>query len=274
LTDESVDIVSIATFDDAHAGQVAEALRARKHVFVEKPLCRSREEVRTIKELCAASGGRRLASNLVLRAAPLYLWLRRSIAAGDLGTIYAFDGDYLYGRVHKLTEGWRKDVVDYSVLQGGGIHVIDLMLWLTGQRPTVVSAAGNRVCTAGTAFRYDDFAAATFGFESGLVGRITANFGCVHPHQHVVRIFGTEATFIYDDRGARLQRGRDGAHQAQVIDEPPLPATKGDLIPYFVDSIRHDAGPEGAQHEFNVITVCLAADRALASGRQERVEYL
>src|SRR5438128_10791127 len=58
LTDEGVDIVSIATFDDAHAGHVAEALRARKHVFVEKPLCRSREEAKTIKDLWLASGGR------------------------------------------------------------------------------------------------------------------------------------------------------------------------------------------------------------------------
>jgi predicted dehydrogenase len=274
LTDDGVDIVSIATFDDGHAGLVAEALRARKHVFVEKPLCRSSDEARAIKNVWVASGRRRLASNLVLRAAPLYEWLRQRIAEGDLGEIYAFDGDYLYGRIHKLTDGWRKDVPDYSVIQGGGIHLIDLMLWLTGQRPTVVSATGNRVSTAGTAFRYDDFAAATFGFESGLIGRITANFGCVHPHQHVVRVFGTKATFIYDDKGARLQRSRDEGSDAQPIDKPALPATKGDLIPSFVNSILDAADSGGAQHEFDVISACLAADQALASTRQERVEYL
>ena len=74
------------------------------------------------------------------------------------------------------------------MLQGGGVHLVDLMLWLTGQRPAVVAAVGAAVATRGTAYRYNDFVAATYRFESGLIGRITANFGCVHPHQHVLRV--------------------------------------------------------------------------------------
>src|SRR5262249_50292734 len=147
--------------------------------------------------------------NLVLRAAPLYCWLRDTIAAGELGELYAFDGDYLYGRLEKITDGWRGEVDGYSVLQGGGVHLVDLMLWLTGQRPATVNAVGNRIATRGTRFRYDDFVAATYRFESGLIGRITANFGCVHRHQHVVRVFGTKGTFIHDDRGARLHSTRE-----------------------------------------------------------------
>jgi predicted dehydrogenase len=271
LADPSVDVVSIATFDDAHFEQIIAALDAGKHVFVEKPLCRSEDELHGVVAAWRRTG-RQLHSNLVLRAAPLYRWLRDAVTSGQLGTVYAFDGDYLYGRLHKITEGWRKDVDDYSVMQGGGIHLVDLMLWLTGERPERVSAVGGDVATRGSAFRYHDFAAATFRFRSGLVGRITANFGCVHRHHHVVRVFGTRGTFVYDDRGARLHTSRDPGAAAQSIDLSALPATKGDLIPSFVDSVVHGADPAAAaRHEFDVVRACLAADRAVKSGASERL---
>ena len=175
LEDETVDIVSIASYDDTHYEQTIAALDAMKNVFVEKPLCRSIAELRHIKTAWEANSCHHLMSNLVLRSAPLYCWLRETIQAGELGEIYAFDGDYLYGRFPKITHGWRKDVKDYSVMQGGGVHLVDLMLWLTNQRPYLVSMTGNRICSRGTDFKYNDFMAATFRFPSGLIGRITAN---------------------------------------------------------------------------------------------------
>ncbi|GIX47102.1 MAG: hypothetical protein KatS3mg131_1313 [Candidatus Tectimicrobiota bacterium] len=275
LADPQVDLVSIASYDDAHSAQVLAALSAGKHVFVEKPLCRSLRELQAIKRAWQEHGYRLLRCNLVLRAAPLYRWLKQAIAAGELGEIYAFDGDYLYGRLHKLTQGWRRDVRAYSVMQGGGIHLVDLMLWLTGQRPQRVSAVGNRLCTRHTAFRYLDYVAATFCFPSGLVGRITANFGCVHRHQHVVRVFGTRATFVYDDAGARLHRGRDAAPATCPVPLAPLPASKGALIPEVVASLLAGADTRAqTQDDFATMCACLAADEALASGEPETISYL
>lgn len=275
LEQKDVQVISIASFDDAHAKQAAAALAAGKHVFVEKPLCRSRRELAEIKRLWSAAGGRlRLGSNLVLRTAPLYRWLKNSLARNTLGEIYAVDGDYLYGRLHKITEGWRRNVEDYSVMQGGGLHMIDLLLWLTGQRPVSVTAAGNRIASGDSGFRYDDFRAAALRFESGMVGRITANYGCVHGHHHVLRIFGTAATFIYDDSGARLHETRDPGARPRAIADAPLPASKGDLIPAFVESIvtGNDFSKE-TQSIFDGISVALACDRAAASGMPEKVEY-
>lgn len=275
LKDPAIDVVSIASFDDAHYEHALAALQAGKHAFVEKPLCRSLEELRLIKESWLRGAQLRLASNLVLRAAPLYQWVKARREDEGLGRIFAFDGDYLYGRVEKITEGWRKDVEGYSVIQGGGIHLVDLMLWLTGERPVSVTAAGNRIATAGSGFRYDDYVAATFRFPSGLVGRITANFGCVHRHQHVVRVFGTKSTFVYDDIGPRLHASRDPSVSPVALDLAAVPASKGALIPAFIDSIGsgRDARPE-IQHEFDVISACVAADQALATGRTVEIEYI
>ena len=273
LDDASVDVVSIATYDDMHADAVVQSLRRGKHVFVEKPLCRTRDELLAIRGAWRDSG-RHLSANLVLRAAPVYRWLRDAVAAGEFGDIYAFDGDYLYGRLHKITEGWRKDVPDYSVMQGGGIHMVDLMLWVTGQRPSQVMSVGSRLATAATAFRYDDFAAATFLFDTGLVGRITANFGCVHRHQHVLRLFGTKATFIYDDCGPRIHRRREDGAPGEPLALSALPATKGDLIPDFVQAIARGQAPDtAADHDLAVVSACVAADLALARGTREGIAY-
>jgi predicted dehydrogenase len=276
LGDPDVQILSIASFDDDHYAQVVAALEAGKHVFVEKPLCRSLDELRRIHALWSAVGGRlRLGSNLILRAAPLYRWAKAQLAQGTFGALYAIDGDYLYGRIHKVTEGWRRDVEDYSVIQGGGIHLLDLMLWMTGRRPATVTAAGNRISTAGTEFRYNDYCAATLHFDGGLIARLSANYGCVHRHQHVLRMFGTEATLIYDDAGARLHESRDPAQAPRQLDASPLPAAKGDLIPGFLASIidNTDYAAE-TQSVLDGICVALACDRAAASGKMETVEYV
>ena len=276
LADDSISIISIASFDDAHFEQVVSALNAGKHVFVEKPLCRSMDELAKIRGIWDAAGGRlKLGSNLVLRAAPLYAWLRAAVASGEFGELYAFDGDYLYGRLEKATQGWRRLVDDYSVMQGGGIHLLDLLLWISTQRPTAVTAAGNRICSRDSAFRYNDYCAATLRFESGMVARITANYGCVHRHQHGMRVFGTHRTFIYDDAGARMHSARDPAEGAAVIEKAPLPAGKGDLIPGFISSILENASETSdTQSIFDGICVAIACDRAAASGQIEKVEYV
>ncbi|MBF0176705.1 MAG: Gfo/Idh/MocA family oxidoreductase [Magnetococcales bacterium] len=277
LADPEVQLVCLASFDDMHFQQTVAALQAGKHVFVEKPLCRSRTELAVIHALWRGGQGKlHLSSNLVLRAAPLYDWLRRAIHAGLLGTVYAIDGDYLYGRIHKITEGWRKDLADYSVMMGGGIHLVDLMLWISGQRPSHVHTVGNKVCTHDVAaFRYNDFMAATFTFASGLVGRITANFGCVHRHHHVLRVFGDRGTFVYDDQGPRLHTSRDPALLAAPLALDPLPSHKGVLIPDFVEGLvtGRDATPS-VLHEFDLISACSAADDALAAGRAVAIDYM
>ncbi|MBW1712934.1 MAG: Gfo/Idh/MocA family oxidoreductase [Deltaproteobacteria bacterium] len=276
LADPDLEAVILASFDHHHFAQVVAALQAGKHVFVEKPLCRSLEELKTVKAAWFKHRGRlKLGSNLILRAAPLYVWLKEELASGRLGRPFSFDGEYLYGRLHKITHGWRKDVEDYSVMEGGGVHLVDLLLWLTGQRPSQVWAAGNRICTEGTDFGYNDFVAATMRFPSGLIARITANFGCVHPHQHVLRLFGTEATFIYDDAGARLHCSRDPRSPVRPVAENPRPAHKGDLLPGFFSAVIEDQDLTAeTQTLFDVISVCEACDQAQKTNSLVKVSYV
>lgn len=277
LLDPDIDVISIASYDDAHADQVIAALQNGKHVFCEKPLCQNLEQAARIKSVLDAKKEEHLclSCNFILREAPLYAWLRGQIQAGTFGTIYAIDGEYLYGRLQKITDGWRNSIEDYSVMEGGGIHMIDLMLWLTGQRPASVVSAGNRICSQGTKFRYNDFATSIMQFESGMIGRITANFGCIHRHQHVIRLYGTLATFIYDDAGPRMHLSRDPEMPVTPITLAPLPATKGELIPRLISAIltKKDITHE-TQMIFDGISISIACDNAEKTQQQEMISYL
>ena len=276
LHDPKVQIVSIASYDSDHFDQVVAALDAGKHVFVEKPICRTIDELEIVKKAWIRHRNKlKLSSNLVLRSAPLYQWLKRKVESEGLGEIYAFDGDYLYGRLHKITQGWRQSETDYSVMLGGGIHLVDLMLWLTGENPTSAYVAGNKICTQNTSFNYYDHISALLTFPSSMMGRITSHFGCVHRHHHVIRVFGTQATFIYDDSGPRLHKTRESASLAAPVCHPALPGTKGDLIPAFVDAVMCDSDwSQHTQNMFDVISVCVACDAAILANSPQEIKYI
>lgn len=272
VNDPEIHFVSIASYDQDHYEQTMQSLSKKKHVFVEKPLCQNAQQLKHISDeykVCK----KLIASNLVLRSSPLFKYVKELIDAGKFGDIYAFDGDYLYGRLNKITEGWRKDVVNYSVMQGGGIHMIDLMLWLTDQKPTSVSSKKSKIVTKDSNFKYADFHSSTFSFSSGLIGRITANFGSMHPHQHVVRIFGTHSTFIYDDRGARIHWSRREEERVEEILLSPKPVKKGSLIHNFVDHILKNES-SSTVNEFDLMSAVLAADRENSDGRPTNIEYI
>ena len=86
---------------------------------------------------------------------------------GEFGKIYYFEGDYLYGRLNKLLNGWRGKDKKYSVMLGGGIHMIDLMVLFLGNFPVEVISSGNKIVTKNTKYNNDDFVISNFKFKNG-----------------------------------------------------------------------------------------------------------
>jgi predicted dehydrogenase len=266
LTDPQIDVVSIASYDDAHHQQVMTALTAGKHVFVEKPICLLDEELEDIRRGLSKRPDLRLSSNLILRRSPRFARLRERLRAGELGTPYYSEADYNYGRLHKIVDGWRGRIPFYSVVHGGAIHLIDLLVWILGERPKTVSAFGNSIATRGTSFRFNDCVAALLRFPSGAIAKVTANFGCVFPHHHNLSIYGTAATFVHDRQGARVYTSRDPDAVPQVIDDDYPGANKGDMLPAFVASIL-----DGTEPDVSTVDVLDAMSIALAIERSARV---
>ncbi len=274
IDDPTIDIVSIASYDAAHFAQIHRAVEAGKHVFAEKPLCQSRDELAQIRAALARRPGLRLSSNLILRRAPRFRALKSEIAAGRFGRLFHLEADYNYGRVHKIIEGWRGKQGYYSVMLGGGVHVVDLVLWLAGERVVEVAGFGNRIATAGTGFRFDDMTLAILRFESGAVAKVTANFGCVFPHFHRLLVYGTEATFENGVDAGRIWRSREPDARPELVTLPYPGAEKGDLIPSFIDAVLGRGSAEVDEAGvFDAMSVCLAIDEAVRHGAVVRPAY-
>lgn len=274
LDDPNIDIVCIASYDDAHESQVLRALRNNKHVFVEKPLCLSGKELNNIADELNSKPHLSFSSNHILRKTPRFAELKERISSNLLGEIFHMEGSYDYGRLHKLTDGWRGQIPNYSVTLGGGIHVIDLMLWLSGKKVSSVFARGNNIATSISQFEGLSLTTSVLQFEDGSTGQITSNFASVAPHHHKLSLYGTSGTFEQSHCGANYYWSRDPLEDREEVSSDYPGATKGDLIMNFIDTIFSNDTPLVSKQEvLDAVSVCLAIDQSITSSTPQQVIY-
>lgn len=266
LLDPNIDIVSIASFDECHAQQVIMALETGKHIFVEKPICLTEAELDAICVAHAKAKARgqdlKVSSNFILRREARFLALKQCIDAGELGDIYAVEGCYDYGRVKKLVSGWRAKTPGYSVMHGGGIHILDLCQWLTGQAYMPQVALAHKAVTCGTNFKSPDIILSLGHFGNSIIGKIGANFGSQTAHFHQIKIYGTKGTFIHDCAKTTYFFGSEPSVTRRE-DTTPFPSSKkGDLLPEFVAAIAHGTALEvDFNHVQGIMRTSLAVDK-------------
>ena len=117
LADPEIEAVHIATPPDKHAEMAVAALRAGKHVFVEKPLATSSEDAQAI--LDAARGSGKVAGvNFVMRYSPLYQAVQAIRQGGALGPL-----THIGFENYASDEGLGDDHWFWDPAQSGGIFV-------------------------------------------------------------------------------------------------------------------------------------------------------
>ena len=136
LADPDIDVVLIATREDLHASLAIEALRAGKHVYVEKPLAETPESCAQVAE--AQSQCRRLlAVGHNRRLAPAYQLARRIfLAHGGARNIHyrISDAYYIWGRAY----GPGRRIIHETC------HVFDILRFLTGSEVARVYCVASR----------------------------------------------------------------------------------------------------------------------------------
>lgn len=275
LDNKQIQIVSIASYDNFHYEQIIRAINRGKHVFVEKPLCLFEDEARKIKRALSEHPEISLSCNFVLRTSPRFKELKQNIKAGKMGDLFSVEADYNYGRVQKIIDGWRGSLPFYSVVYGGAVHMIDLILWMTGKNVIEVMGYGNNIATKNTKFKYNDFVSALLKFEDGMIARVSSNFACMFPHFHCVAVYGTKATFVNDLPDARLYTSRDPSVIYQKIRTPYKGADKGEILSSFIDSIVGIREQNVSSEEvFKVMSICFAIEKAIKTGQIVTVDYI
>jgi predicted dehydrogenase len=167
LQDQAVDLVLITSRNQYHARQAEAALRAGKHVFVEKPMGLAKDECRA---LCRAvqETGLQLTVGFNRRFAPDYVALKRQLArrAGPAVINCRIDSPGISGSY------WMADpATGGGAILGEACHFVDLMYWLLESEPVEVAAFSlptDRKEPIG-----ENNLAAAFRFADGSVGNLT-----------------------------------------------------------------------------------------------------
>lgn len=140
LNDADVDAVYIATPNAMHADGVVAAAAAGKHILCEKPFAMNVEDARRMVAACSRAGiVLRVAHQLRLEEAVVHA--REIVRSGRLGKIAAVSLERASAMPPRTT--WRTDPKQSGVVFDVGVHLIDQVNWLTGERYVEVSAVSD-----------------------------------------------------------------------------------------------------------------------------------
>jgi predicted dehydrogenase len=167
LADPNIDAVVLATPHSQHAEQVMQAVAARKHVHVQKPLTLDLPSAKTIVD-AAKKAGITLAVGFNRRFHPSIAEVRKRLADGQLGQVMSMVAQHTTSTGQFIAAGnWRAqpDEAPGGALTAVGVHSIDHMIEFGGTVRDVL-------CTTE---RYlpgpsDDTSSIMLRFESGATG--------------------------------------------------------------------------------------------------------
>ncbi len=193
---KSVNLICICSYDNFHFNHVKKSILQKKDIFIEKPLCIKHNELKIIKTL-TKKYKINLSSNFVLRKNSFFENLKNKIKKGFFGKIYLIEANYNYGRLEKITNGWRGKIKNYSITGGGGVHLIDLIKFLTKKKFKKVISEGNNISTSSRGINFPDCISSIIKFKDDSIMNLVSNFGSISPHHHCLNIYGTKGTGIY-----------------------------------------------------------------------------
>src|SRR5689334_962041 len=266
LKDSRIDAIAIATPVHTHFELARLALRAGKHVLVEKPLAQSADQVR---HLIDEADRRRL----VLMVDHTFLYtpavekIHELIRRDELGEVYYYDST-------RSSLGLFQS--DVNVIWDLAVHDISIIQHLLAEQPVAVSATGS--ChVAGSP---ENMAHITLFFESKCVAHVSVNWlSPIKVRQTFVG--GSKKMIVYDDleptekikvydKGITLTSSPENAHQFRIGYRAgdmwaPHISTKEALqteVEHFIECVRSGLEPvSSGMSGLRVIEILEAASR-------------
>lgn len=291
LADPAIQVVDLCLPHHLHAPVAIQAARAKKHVFVEKPIANTLAEADAMIAACRDNGVL-LMVDQTKRYQNRHRTLKRLLDAGYVGTPILVRAAYLqditYAWQHmepaRLATYWKHD----GVIAGIGIHVLDLLRWLIGEATEVqaVAATSDLIDPARTT---EDTGLVTLRFANGCVGEATVSYVLNDPRLASgwdvmpIEIFGRDGSLRmdWDDTitvSSRAIGGAAGPGIFQVHPTPPVGAPRppaegmAGAIDHLLDCLREGKQPlthgEDARASLELVE---AAYRSIADGRPIRL---
>jgi predicted dehydrogenase len=222
LGDPDVEAVAIATPVSTHHRIATAALRAGKHVFVEKPLAASSGEVRELIELADREQLVLMPGHTFLYSPPVQT-IRSLIDSGELGEIYFISTSRVNLGLHQA---------DMSVAWDLGPHDFSILRYWLNETPTYASAL-TRSCIIPT---IPDVAFISLEFPSQTIAHVELSWLAPAKLRRTA-IVGSRKMAIYDDTSAEPVRVFDSGvvpNDPSTFGEYRLTYRTGDILSLHV----------------------------------------
>jgi predicted dehydrogenase len=233
LRDDEIDIVLIASRHQYHADQAIKALRAGKHVFIEKPLAITEDECREIYKAVQESG-KQLTVGFNRRFAPFYLEQKRLLSRRTSPAIVTIrmNSPGLVGNF------WAADPKYGGALVGEGCHFVDLMYWFLESEPVSVSAYS--LPTGKQDPIGENNIVASFHFEDGSIGNLTyCTVGSKSSGGELIEFFTNGVAVSCEDfKKLTIKKATRSKSSKLFAEKGYLAQMQG-----FIESIRHGKEP-------------------------------
>jgi predicted dehydrogenase/threonine dehydrogenase-like Zn-dependent dehydrogenase len=261
LADPGIDAVMIATRHDKHAQMALAALRAGKHVFVEKPLCLNVAELASVSEFYSGGedGKPLLMTGFNRRFSPAAHAIALAVASrtNPMMMNYRVNAGYFPhdSWVHGLEGGGRNI--------GEACHFYDLFVLLTGAKAQSIQAATIRPQTAYYSKR-DNFVA-VLTFTDGSVANLAYTaLGSPQFPKEQLDVFVDGKVYSIDDFKSASASGKGAAKL------PAIASGKGhrEELVSFADVIKNGGDwPIPLWQQIETMRITFAVEDAIAEAR-------
>ena len=267
LNDDRIDIVSICTPNFLHAKETIAAARAGKHIFIEKPVAISSEELRAAVNAVKDAGVRSMVG-FVLRFHKLFQLQRKLVQEGELGRVFLLNVDYWYGRERP---GWMRE----TAKTGGafilaGCHSVDSARFILDSDIVSVRGASAQV---GEHYEYPPVETAQVRFANGAIGVFSCALEGCSPYTANTHILGEKGTIINDRFFLKRFTGQAdyftldvGVEKTGDIYAHPFPA----MVDEFITCIQEQReSPHNLASAVNAHEACFAITKSAERGGEE-----
>ncbi len=198
LANVEVDAVVVATLRRTHAGTIIEAAEAGKHVFSEKPLANTLDEIDAVVASVERAGVA-LQVGFHRRFDPSFARVRQAIGEGDIGDVrivHSISRDPVWGSSARLPE---------DLLLETTIHDFDVVRHMTSSEVTRLEATGIESADAGLL----EGVLVNLRLGSGAVATIDNHIASAYGYDQRVEVYGSLGV-------ARVEN--ETPHRATIVD--------------------------------------------------------
>jgi len=184
LKNKDIEAVSICTWSTMLAKEALRALRAGKHVLVEKPMATNTRQAKRLIET-AEENGLHLTVGFLMRFIPGLQHIREAIEKRKIGDLVCVTA--------KRVGQWPERIGDIGVVKDTAIHDIDVMRYISNEDPISVYAKAGSMKHA----KFEDYAQIMLKYEDVKSAFIESNW--LTPYKtRTLTVTGSEAIMRLD----------------------------------------------------------------------------